>query len=273
MSRILAGLLCFQLSFLAWVHAISGTSRALREGDTLAREQNYEGAITRLDDAIRRDGRSPEARRLRAFAYSHLRRHADAITDLTIAVALDPNDAWSYWARGENYEHLGRSELALADFAKAALLQADDVHALAGLRRILAPAYEADAGLAELDVLIGEAGMAVSRDAAPNARHLRVMAFVQNVNGNPAQAARLARSAIAAGPTAHIAHRELGLALLEQGQVAASLPVLETALRLQPDDPVTVTAFKAAVDAEAARTSAAPIGSDIVASGGLTPPH
>ena len=272
MSRILAGLLFFLLSFLAWVHAISGGASSLREADRLAREQDYEGTIARLDAAIRRDARAPEPRRLRAFAYSHLRRHQDAVTDLTIAVALDPEDAWSYWARGENYEHLGRYDLALSDYAKAALLQADDVHALAGLQRLLAPAHGTDSGLVELEELMAEAGMALTATAAPNALHLRVLAWVENVNGHYAEAERLVRAALAMAPDAHLGQRELGIALLELGRPAEALPVLETAARLQPDDQITAYALKEAQEVQAAQFPEDPAGSDVVASGGLLPP-
>lgn len=271
MSRILTGLLFFLLSFLAWIHAISGRADVMRDADLLAREQNYEGAIAHLDDAIRRDGRVPEIRRLRAFAYSHLRRHQEAVTDLTIAVALDPKDAWSYWARGENYEHLGRNDLALSDYAKAALLQADDIHALAGLRRILAPTHEADPGLTELDALMAEAGMALTA-RAPNALHLRVMAWVQNVNGDYADAEHRARAALALEREAHLAQRELGIALLELGRPTEALPHFETAARLRPDDQVTTHALKEALESRTAQSPAPPAVSDIVASGGLAPP-
>ncbi len=58
---------------------------AMKRGD-------YEGALKAADAAVKADAKSPVAFFLRAEAYSHLRKHEEAIKDYETALMLDPRE-------------------------------------------------------------------------------------------------------------------------------------------------------------------------------------
>ncbi|GHS88820.1 hypothetical protein FACS189487_07880 [Campylobacterota bacterium] len=55
----------------------------------------------------------------RGESYQELGEHAKAITDLTRAIEMDPNDNRAYYCRGRSYHELGEHAKAIADLTRA----------------------------------------------------------------------------------------------------------------------------------------------------------
>ena len=82
-------------------------------------DQPYQTALTKLTRAIDLDPNNAEAIGERGETYRLMGRYEEALTDLTRAIDLDPKYAWAFASRGATYRQMGRYEEALTDLTRA----------------------------------------------------------------------------------------------------------------------------------------------------------
>lgn len=90
--------------------------------------EDYEGAISDFDEAIRLNPADANAYLYRAFAKSELEQYAAAISDFDMAIHLNPDNDNAYYHRGVAKFYLNRREEAKQDFltAKQLIVQTDN---------------------------------------------------------------------------------------------------------------------------------------------------
>ncbi len=108
----------------------------LWQGFTLARQDDFYGAIAAYGLALEKDERNGMAYNNRALAYLQLGQYEKAIGDLSEAIRLAPTDAAAYWKRGVAHALLGDTDKALRSYRDAIHVNPDYMpgyRALAGL--------------------------------------------------------------------------------------------------------------------------------------------
>ena len=88
-------------------------------GLTFYKEEKYEEAIKRYDQAIDINPQFAEAYNNRGITKDLLGRHEEAITDYNEAIRINPQLAEAYYNRGTTKDLLGRHEKAIADYDQA----------------------------------------------------------------------------------------------------------------------------------------------------------
>ena len=81
--------------------------------------EDYKGAISDYNLAIKTDSTSETAYYLRGYSKAMLEDHSGAIEDHTKAIEIDPDFANAYYRRGYSKYLLGYSETACIDWKKA----------------------------------------------------------------------------------------------------------------------------------------------------------
>ena len=89
----------------------------------------YSKALTDLSEAIRLAPNEAEYWADRGATYQWMGQYEDALADFSRAIELEPDNAWAIANRGEFYKETGQYKEALADFSRAIELQPDDVWA------------------------------------------------------------------------------------------------------------------------------------------------
>jgi tetratricopeptide (TPR) repeat protein len=114
------------LSF-APTDSVGATSTA--EVRRLHEDERWADSLPLLTRLMANQPGSPELLALRAHAYSHLRRQADALADAERAVQLGPQNAEAYLRRGEVHMGAERYVEALADLDRSVKLNPKDAEA------------------------------------------------------------------------------------------------------------------------------------------------
>lgn len=91
----------------------------LKQGLEYLAKNDYDGAITDLNQAIRLDAKNATAYAARGEAYRGKGDTERAIQDLTQAIQLDPEQSYAYEKRGGAYLQKGLYETAIRDFDDA----------------------------------------------------------------------------------------------------------------------------------------------------------
>ncbi len=92
----------------------------LQEGVKKFSREDYQGAISDYNQAIRLNPQLVEAYVNRGWAYDELGDYPQAISDYNQVIRLNPKDAEAYGNRGLAYGKLGDISQALADLRQAA---------------------------------------------------------------------------------------------------------------------------------------------------------
>ena len=88
-------------------------------GNAYADLQNYEAAIMDYNKAIELNPNLSEAYNNRGLTYAYMGNYNEAIADLTKAIELNPNYAAAYNNRGNTYDEMGNHNAAINDYNKA----------------------------------------------------------------------------------------------------------------------------------------------------------
>lgn len=105
-----------------YIDALMVRAEAAKQG------QNWDGALTDLTQAKNAitDGVKPKQKYMillsRGYVLYILQRYEEAISDLTGAIGLIPNEAYPYLVRANSYMQSGHSKDAIADFDQAIAL-------------------------------------------------------------------------------------------------------------------------------------------------------
>jgi tetratricopeptide (TPR) repeat protein len=98
---------------------ISGEAKKLNEsGINLAKQGQFEQAITDFGKAISIEPLYVNSYINRALAYNYIKEFDKAIADYDKAITLAPNDAGAYTGRGDSYYARGLHDKAIADYNK-----------------------------------------------------------------------------------------------------------------------------------------------------------
>jgi tetratricopeptide (TPR) repeat protein len=115
------------------IQAQATAEELLHRGVQQYEQQDYAGAITDLDEALRLDPSWAAAYSVRALARLGLGDHRGAIGDLDEALRLNPSWAAAYGVRGEARILLGDYGGAIADYTAALRINPD--HLLSYINR------------------------------------------------------------------------------------------------------------------------------------------
>ncbi len=91
----------------------------LARGTEALKNNEPEGAIGDLTEAIRHKPRDGQAYSRRGVAHFTLKQFPEAVNDFTSSIEID-NDSSDYVRRGKAFQVMGRADEAIADFTKAA---------------------------------------------------------------------------------------------------------------------------------------------------------
>jgi tetratricopeptide (TPR) repeat protein len=109
----------------AFLHAIRGVVR-------WHEQQDLDGALLDLDEAVRLDPRSADYRKCRGMLWAARGEHDKVIAEFTEAIRLDPKAADAYCGRGYTWSKKGEHDKASADFTEAVRLDPKDADAYYG---------------------------------------------------------------------------------------------------------------------------------------------
>jgi tetratricopeptide (TPR) repeat protein len=109
----------------------SGASRVWDARDLIV-DENYEQAISILDQLIKNEEGGATAYGLRGLAKQNLDKYEAAIEDLNEAIDINSEDAVAYNNRGNAYSNLGEHERAIEDYDKAIELDPKHTNAYNG---------------------------------------------------------------------------------------------------------------------------------------------
>ena len=103
----------------------------LEEGDKLAANGDYNGAIAKYNEAISINSNSAkayaEAYNRRGLAYRHMQNYKAALSDCTRAIQLNPKYALAYYNRGIVYRYLKNYDVSsIADLSRYIQLEPND---------------------------------------------------------------------------------------------------------------------------------------------------
>ena len=232
----------------------------LLRGMIAARMKRTAEGIAILQEAVKLDRRSVEARNELANLLRAAGRHVEAVAEAKHAVRLKPRDAGSHNNLGVCYLADGRVPLAMTHFRKAISLdpdtamfyhnfglalerQARDADAIGAFRHALRLEPQSAETLAHLGRLLFQHGQpqeaarcydraATLQNDATIAAVNRAEALIQQ--GQAAAAESCLRQAIAANPASDLAHQVLGVLLQRCGRFDEAAECLERAIELQP---------------------------------------
>jgi tetratricopeptide (TPR) repeat protein len=108
------------------IHADHKPDPALVEGDNAYKAGNYDLAVSKYSEAIKRNPKDPIAYNGRGLAYKERKEYAQAIGDFTEALRLK-QDWFVFYNRGITYHEKGAEDPAIIDFTKALKLTPKDV--------------------------------------------------------------------------------------------------------------------------------------------------
>jgi protein O-GlcNAc transferase len=186
-------------------------------------------AIDRLQEAIRRDPTHAAAMVWVGSLFAQLDRFSEAEKILERAIAIDPTNSSAFSALGQVLTETGQLEKA-----ELAYMQSIHWRPTASRYILLADVQGALGKDATAEISLRNA-LALDPD---NDEALLNLGLILRV-GDPNQACRLFRQAVAVDPLSAIANRELGFALTRTGQHSEAEHFLSTARQLDGDDPWT----------------------------------
>jgi tetratricopeptide (TPR) repeat protein len=102
---------------------------ALKRGGDFVKQENYDKAITELNEAIRLYPNFAEAYIWRGMAYVGKRDLDRAIEDYTKAIGLRPNYEDAYYGRGGAYYRKGDYDRAIADYETVLKISPNNIRA------------------------------------------------------------------------------------------------------------------------------------------------
>jgi tetratricopeptide (TPR) repeat protein len=114
-TLLLAALLVFTAISLSAQNA----QTRLDNGKRLFDQQNYNGAIRELDEAIRLDPNLAEAYAYRSWAHGQNNNNTQALKDANRAIQLNSRLALGYFTRGRAYQVKNDNDRAIADYTEA----------------------------------------------------------------------------------------------------------------------------------------------------------
>jgi tetratricopeptide (TPR) repeat protein len=91
----------------------------------LINEKDYDKAISKCNDIIKRDSKYSRAYFALGYIYNNKKDYDKAITNYTKCINLDPNYATAYNNRGVAYKNKGNYDSAIADYTKAIEIDGD----------------------------------------------------------------------------------------------------------------------------------------------------
>jgi tetratricopeptide (TPR) repeat protein len=178
-----------------------------------------------------------------AVAASNAGKYDEAIAGFTKAAETQPTCFACFYNIGYAYAQKKDYDNAETNFKKAIELKADYSDAYAGLANIynaqrkFDQAAAASAKVSELSSTLGAAG-----GAGGNADALFNQGVVLWNGGKVAEAKKAWEGAIQANPNHAEAHYQLGMALVNEGNLAGATGEFETYLKLAPEGPNAATA-------------------------------
>ena len=204
---------------------MNDVSMDLRQAQLLLQQRNYEAAIGRLSEALRRSGPSRELLYTLALAQQAVGDSGGAIVNYRHCVRLDPSFAEAHNNLGSVLERLGHLEESIECFRAALLARPDYLRALTNLgnaqRRLGQPAAA--------DTL--RRALALSPNYAPALCNLGQ--FMLDA-GRLEEAANLFERTLAAQPSLPEAHYGLGKTLFLGDRYTGALDSLDRAVALAP---------------------------------------
>jgi tetratricopeptide (TPR) repeat protein len=175
-------------------------------------------------------------------ALSSAGKHADAVTKFTEAIGISATCYDCYNNIGYSYTQMKKYDEAEAAYKKSTELKPDDASAYNGLANIynaqrkFDQAAAASAKATELSGSLSAAGGGGSADALFN------QGVILWNGGKVAEAKKAFEGAIAANPNHAEAHYQLGMALVNEGNLPGAATEFETYLKLAPSGPNAATA-------------------------------
>jgi tetratricopeptide (TPR) repeat protein len=185
-------------------------------------------AVADFDRALEQDAVSVDALRLRAVAQSKLGRSANAITDLSSAIALAPADATLYWARAEAYAAAGDARHAGEDREEAVRLDpAIAQNSTQPLPGLAVPPAESH---------IASTRVTVAANLAPNSRHEPDPVVAIEPSSAPKAAPVATPAPSAPEDESADALYQRGRDLVNKGKPAEGIVALTEAIHQQPNN-------------------------------------
>ncbi len=99
------------------------------EGNELYYQKNYQGAISKYNDAIKLNPNYADAYNNRGAAYDELKNYQQAISDYNQSIKLNPNNATAYFNRGLTYANLQNYQQAISDWTQSIKINKNYVNA------------------------------------------------------------------------------------------------------------------------------------------------
>lgn len=140
--------------------AYDSTAARLLAASELIAEQDYEGAIPLLDQALAEDSRHALGWLALGFAHARMGRWEKAEACLTASLALQPASYWAHFLKGQTYFERGNFSQALPEFDRALALRSDFIPAL--VDRSLT-----HANLGNLAAAVSDLNLALAQRSAP----------------------------------------------------------------------------------------------------------
>jgi tetratricopeptide (TPR) repeat protein len=174
-------------------------------------------------------------------------KHDEAVAKFNEAIAISPKCNDCYDNIGLSYTQKKEYDKAEESYKKAIEIKADDANAYNGLANL----YNAQRKFDDAAKASAKANEFASAGAAGggggNADSLFNQGVINWNSGNIAEAKKSFQAAIAANPNHAEAHYQLGMALVNEGNMAGAATEFDTYLKLAPSGPNAATA-KALLD-------------------------
>ncbi len=104
------------------VRAEHKSNPVMVEGDNAYKAGNYDLAVSKYTEALKRNPKDPVANNDRGLAYKERKQYAEAIADFTEALRLK-RDWFVFYNRGITYQEKGDEDAAITDFTEALRLK------------------------------------------------------------------------------------------------------------------------------------------------------
>lgn len=244
--------------------AVSAAGEAVQRVPSLLQEGDYQGALSRLDEALKSSPEDPSLHYYRGFALFKTKAYDKATTEIQRALELDPNQLGAHWVNGAILASQGKKQQAVAEFQKElenpqtdlptrinsyiniGLIHRDlekDDEAIAAFEKVIeldAAQAEAYSYLADLYLDEGKLDKAAEVQAKSRALGLEDAKDAFNLGANYwnkkdiPKAEEYFKRAVELDPKFALAWRHLGDALIGLGKTAEAAQALRTYLELSP---------------------------------------
>ncbi|MES2253550.1 MAG: tetratricopeptide repeat protein [Pseudomonadota bacterium] len=213
------------------VDAATSTAQSFyNSGFSHFNEGHYELAIADFDKAIAVKPDDFYSYSTRGTSYSRLGQYARAIEDFDQAIKLEKDNAADYVLRAQAHESLGQHDPAIADYGRAIALEPDNVRSYVDRGTIYLSLGQKAPAIADFEKVIA---LAPDGPEARGAYYGRGWAQIVN---KPDLAVADLDKAIALAPDDAIAYGQRGAAKANLHQYAAAIADFDKALALRPND-------------------------------------